>query len=180
MGVGFAKPYFTRLRIFAKSISYHYARLRELNPIYDNCPVRCVAPERDKKNGCPECDYTNAYKLFRKNYFKLLGEELTKEYRERGDIPEKYIPKLVVKTLNNPYSFESLYYDYRSLSEAEAKVGVETDSSPGGIGKDWNIRIFTGVNIIREERYKHRRQIQWDADKKREAEERSRNGGRGK
>lgn len=76
------------------------------------------------------------------------------------------------KLSRNDWTFEEMQTDYRILSELEAKAGVETETAPGGYNPLWNIRTDLAIAIIREERYKVRREIAHEQKKEQEAEER--------
>lgn len=159
--MGNAPPYFLRLRIYAKQINYFYRKLRALPPVYDNCPIRCIAPEADRQNGCPDCDFTIFYKKFKSNYYRIVEKEITRDLIEAGVEREKAI-ELAKEDTEATWTFENLRDDYRVLSELEARAGVETEDTPGGYSPDWNIRVKFGIDVIREERYKVRREIEYE------------------
>lgn len=154
--MGNAPPYYLRLRIYARQIDYFYRHLREQDPVYEHCPGRCLAPEADRENGCPDCEYKIRLNTAKGNYSRILEKELTRLYKEAGITdPEKYA-KLDAES---GLQWEHLARDYAALCELERKAGTETADSPGGIDPSWNIRIDTGIAIIREERYKVRREV---------------------
>lgn len=159
--MGIAPPYFLRLRIYAKQINYFYRKLRALPPVYDRCPVRCIAPEADRLNGCPDCDFTIFYRKLKDNYYRLLKKDLTADLMERGVELEK-ATQLAETQANQFWTFENLQADYRSLSEIEALAGTETAERPGGLDPSWNIRTRTAIDIIREERYIVRREVEYE------------------
>lgn len=161
--MGYAPPYYLRLRIYARQVNYFYRKLRALPPVYDNCPVRCLAPEADRANGCPDCDFTVFYKTFRKNYERIVTKDVRKSLIDQGvkfEDADAYATEEAHKT----WSFETIAEDYRSLSELESFAGTETADAPGGYDRDWNIRVRTGIDIIREERYKVRREFSYKAE----------------
>lgn len=75
-------------------------------------------------------------------------------------------------------TFESIEEDYRVLAELEALAGIETADVAGKHSEAWNIRTATGIGIIREERYKLRREADYEAEQKRKAEAANRPKGR--
>lgn len=171
--MGYAPPYYLRLRIYARQINYFYRKLRGLAPVYDNCPVRCLAPEADKVNGCPDCDFQVFYKTFQGNYERIVTKDIRNNLIERGvkfEDADAYAKEEAHKT----WSFYDIAQDYRSLSELESFAGTETEDAPGGYDKEWNIRTRTGIDIIREERYKVRREFQYKAEQERLAAARAR------
>lgn len=170
--MGYAPPYYVRLRIYARQVNYFYRKLRDLPPVYDNCPVRCLAPEADRANGCPDCDFTVFYNRFRANYHRIVEKEFVRELTERGYGPEE--AKAIVKQdAETSWTFENLAADYRSLSETEAIAGTETEEAPGGIDPTWDVRTRAAIDIIREERYKVRREVAHADKEKRDAEARA-------
>ncbi len=172
MDLGNSPPYYLRLRIFAKQAAYFYHKLRLLEPVYDSCPVRCLAPHKDKANGCPDCSYTVYYKDFRAKYYKLLSD-LTEALELSGFDKEK--AKLEGgKLALLDWRFEDLEEDYRILSELEAQTGTETELAPGGYNPAWSVRTSLAISIIREERYKVRREVAHQAEEDAKAEARRR------
>ena len=173
MGLGNSPPYYLRLRIFAKLTAYFYAKLRDLPPVYDNCPVKCLAPQADKANNCPDCDYTIFYEQFRANYYKLLTKEFRQKLEESDFSPEK-AHRVAEELAGEDWSFEDMANDYRILSGIESLAGAETEISPGASNPDWNVRTDLAIQIIREERYKARRDLDFQKDEKRKAEAKAR------
>lgn len=161
--MGYAPPYYLRLRIYARQVNYFYRKLRLLPPVYDNCPVRCLAPEADRPNGCPDCDFTIAFNKFKTNYSRILKKELARELIEIGVEPDEAKERAERKA-EGGWTFEELQEDYRTLSELEAIAGTETEDSPGGLDPNWNIRTRTAIDIIRDERYKVRREVRYEKE----------------
>lgn len=170
--MGYAPPYFNRLRIYARQINYFYRKLRGLAPVYDNCPVRCLAPEADRVNGCPNCDFTIFYNQFKANYNRIVEKDLKAALIERGVDPEA-ATRIAKEDAATKWTFENLAEDYRALSEIEARAGTETEDAPGGIDPTWNVRIYAAIGIIREERYKVRREVNYEQEQEREAKDRA-------
>lgn len=129
--------------------------------------MRCIAPEKDKANNCPTCDYTISFNFFRKNYYKIL----TKELAEQG---ENY------QSDKDFWSFETLLEDYRTLSELEEVAGIDTEEKAGGFNPRWNVRASTAIRIIREERQKIRREDAYKREQAAEDERRERESLRGR
>lgn len=143
--MGQPAPYFARFRTYAKHASYFHDRIRKLDPVYDNCPALCLAPEADKRNGCPDCDYTLAYNALRANYHK----EVEKRFKEAGI---DYSPD------DDEYGFFLIQRHYRIAAHAEEVAGTESEDAPGGVNPQWTVRMAAAIAIIREERYKVRRE----------------------
>jgi hypothetical protein len=158
LDLGNSPPYYLRLRIYAKQVSYFYHKLRQLDPVYDSCPVRCLAPHRDKQNGCPDCSYTVYYNALRANYYKHLTKDLAEALQASGFDKEKALRE-GGKLARLDWSFEDIETDYRILSELESQAGTETELVSGGFNPLWSIRVYHAISIIREERYRVRREI---------------------
>lgn len=171
--MGYAPPYYLRLRIYARQVNYFYRKLRGLAPVYDSCPVRCLAPEADRPNGCPDCDFTIAYNAMRKNYARIVEKDVRRGLLERGVDVDK-ATRLAKESIDSEWSYREIEADYRSLSELEAMAGVETSERPGRYDPTWNIRTRTAIDIIREERYNVRREKEYEAKLEAEARERAR------
>lgn len=170
--MGNAPPYFLRLRIFANKIGYFYQKLRSFPPVYDSCPVRCLAKEADRENGCPDCNYTVAFQSLKKYYHKALEGEILTELEGRG-LHQALIPFFLEAELKQ-FSFDEIYNDYLALCSIEELVGTETGDRPGGVNPKWSVRTAAGIRIIREERYKIRREESFKLDEERKARERAR------
>jgi hypothetical protein len=176
--LGYTPPYYLRLRIYARQIDYFYRKLRALPPVYENCPVRCLAPEADRANDCPDCDYQVFKKALRENYYRSLSKEIARELIERGVDPGD-ARKYAEDNVDTDWSFELIREDYGSLCEIEALAGTETEDRPGAYDPAWSVRIKTGIGVIREERYKVRREVRYNKeqdDKARARAEAKRNG----
>lgn len=171
--MGYAPPYYLRLRIYAKQVNYFYRKLRALPPVYDNCPVRCLAPEADRVNGCPDCSFQVYYRTLRDNYNRIVEKEIRRSLIE-GGLPEADATRIAKDETLSQWSFENVQDDYRGLSEIEAVAGTETAEAPGGIDPTWSVRVRTAIDIIREERYKIRREIEYEDKQKLDAERRAR------
>lgn len=173
MGDGNALPYLTRLRIFARRAGYFYHRLSKLDTVYDDCPAICRSPYADPQNGCPDCEYTNAVRVFRKEYEGELAKEIERRLRQSvtGDTPpaKAEIDRVVERELKRRPLFDDLVADYSALCEQEEAVGVETAEQEGGYNPLWTVRTAEGIRIIRAERRKVRRDLKRDADRELDA-----------
>jgi hypothetical protein len=157
--LGYPPPYYLRLRIYARQIDYFYRHLRELDPVYVTCPARCLAPEADRKKGCPDCEYTIRYQRFKGNYHKLVAKEIKRDLIEFNGVDPKEAEAIAKDRVSAVWTFESMAEDYRAFSELEALAGTETGDRPGGHDPNWNVRTKTAIGIIREERYFVRREV---------------------
>jgi hypothetical protein len=87
--------------------------------------------------------------------------------------------KYAEDNVDTDWSFELIREDYGSLCEIEALAGTETEDRPGAYDPAWSVRIKTGIGVIREERYKVRREVRYNKeqdDKARARAEAKRNG----
>ncbi len=173
MVLGYPPPYYLRLRIYARQVDYFYRNLRELDPVYDTCPVRCLAPEADRANGCPDCEYTNHKTRFKKQYRKLVAKEVKRDLIELGGLDPVEAGQIAEDRVFKPWTFDNIAEDYRAYCDIEAIAGTETEDRPGVIDPTWNVRTKTAISLIREERYLVRRETKHRKDKEAEAKRRA-------
>lgn len=153
----------------ARQIAKYHLRLRELPPVYDSCPTRCIAPNRDPANGCPECEVTNAYREFEKAYLRQLEFDLRQGLEREGGRSSKAIGLIVANQLQDTrYPFELIVEYIGELLELESMSGGEEAHNP-----DWNVRTAKAIRILRTERAKVRREHLYDATEAAKAEARA-------
>lgn len=136
---------------------------------YEDCPSICYAPNADPVNGCPDCEYQNAVRVFKKEYEGELRRFYERRIRQSvtGDTlprPEA-ITNRVEDELARPPSFLEIQGDYNALCEQEEAVGIELERQEGGFNPLWSIRTAEGVRIIREERRRLRREQNREANR---------------
>lgn len=172
MVLGESPPYYLRLRVYARQVNYHYRRMRDKPPVYDTCPVRCLAPEADRVNGCPNCEYSLSKKTLKDNYHKLVEKRIVENLIELGVDPGK-AKDAARENASAVWTFEDIEADYQTLSELEQYAGVETPDAPGKHDPGWTVKTAIGIGIVREERYLVRREFKYRADKEDEAKRRA-------
>lgn len=102
---------------------------------------------------------------FKKDYYRILTKDLTELLEYAGFKPEQ-AKEEATKLSKLDWTFEEMLADYRALANLEAIAGAETETNAGGFNPNWTVRTELGIAIIREERYKVRREL----DKRRDEE----------
>lgn len=87
--------------------------------------------------------------------------------------------RIAEELADHQWSMEDIESDYYALSEIESRAGTQTADDPGKVDPTWNDRVKFGIELIREERYKVRRETEYEAKQDAKAKELARARARG-
>jgi hypothetical protein len=154
-----------RARILTRQLFYHQNRLEELPGIYDYCQSgRCLAPEADRPNGCPDCPVSRSWERLERNFTTIIRRDILRDLTEEG-IGGKAAEEAQDARASAGIQFRDLVTSISVALEMESQAPGEDSVNP-----DWTIRTAELVKIIRQERLAVRREERRKAAERREAE----------
>jgi hypothetical protein len=147
-----------------RQLFYHQNRLDDLPPVYDYClSNRCLAPEADRPNNCPDCPVNLSWDKLERDYKTIIRRDTLRDLTEEGVGGAEAEIELDSR-LGAGAQFQELINSISVALEMEGYVAEDTYSPK------WNIRTTEVVKIIRQERASIRREERYKARMAREAE----------
>lgn len=126
--------------------------MEEENGVYGYCFTgRCLAPEADRPNGCPQCPVTLAFYHFRDSYAAILRRDTLRDITEEG-VGGAEAEAELERRLSQGVQFGDLLDTIAAALELERAVAEDI------INPRWNVRTAEIIKIIRQERAAVRRE----------------------